>query len=337
MLLHLGENAKSSLMVGLEFYQKYLDEDLSHTEIEYYGNLKYAIIGIHNAVELYIKKLLSEVNDLLIYDAETIDNPDILKYIGRKYKEKEKIHLDFFMASFGDKFTTLSFYKCLTRFKALFEVSGNDIDILNKLNNYRNVITHFGLEDVFGQDKIINTLNDALSIINQKLFPLINVKKKFVEPELSDLINDFLNRNQKGFYEVWEASNEYVIGHYNDTIDEIIKHDKEFENILGVKEHFEYDGEKLILNGKNKNVELLIKDIPEKNISTFVFNNKVLAIMDYELYEEENMYIFCPAKDKSFDEIKSLKSCNWRDSNSPQYNKIPLNLKSFINKIISKC
>lgn len=337
MLLHLGENAESSLRVGLEFYQRYLDEDLSHTEIEYYGNLKYAIIGIHNAAELYIKKLLSEVNDLLIYDAETIDNPYVLKYIGRQYKEKEKIHLDFFMATYGDKFTTLSFYKCLTRFKALFEVNDNDIDVLNKLNNYRNVITHFGLEDVYGQDKIIYTLNDALSIINQKLFSLINVNKKFIEPELPDLINDFLKRNQQGFYEVWEASNEYIIDHYNDKIDEIIKQDKEFEDILGLKEHYEYDGEKLILNGKNRNVELLIEDIPEKNISVIVFNNKVLAIMDYDLYEEEMVYIYCPVKDKSFDEIKSLKSCNWRDSNNPQYNKIPLNPKSFINKILKEC
>ena len=337
MLLHLGENAESSLMVGLEFYQRYLNEDLSHTEVEYYGNLKYAIIGIHNAVELYIKKLLSEVNDLLIYDVETIENPDILKYIGRKYKEKDKIHLDYFMASYGDKFTTISFTKCLTRFKALFDISDYDIDILTKINNYRNVITHFGLEDIFGQDKIVYTLNDTLTIINQKLFSLINVKKIFIEQELSDLINNFLNRNQRNFFEVWLASNGYVIEEYNNKIDEIIKQDKEFEDILGVKEYFEYDGEKLTLNGKNKNIELQIKDIPEKNISAIVFEEKVLAIMDYELYEEENTYVFCPVKDKSFNEIKSLKLCNWRDCNNHQYNKIPLNSKSFTNKILIKC
>ncbi|MDF2544436.1 MAG: hypothetical protein K0S47_4154 [Herbinix sp.] len=337
MLLHLSENAESSLLIGLDFYQKYLDEDLTHTEIEYYGYLKYAIIGIHNSVELYVKKLLSQVNDLLIYDAETIDNPDILKYIGKTYKGKKKMHLDYFMASFGEKYTTLSFSKCLMRFKALFDISDNVIDVLIKLNNYRNVLTHFGMEGVYEQDKMIFTLNETLSIVNQKLFPLINNGREIIEPELSAKIINFLNENKQGFYEVWEASNEYVIEHYNNKIEEMLRQEKEFEEIVGIKNNFEYDGEKLVLNGKNKNLELLIKDLPEKNISAMIFHNKVLAIIDYDLYDEENVNIYYPTKDKTYDDIKALKSCVWRDSNNTQYKRIPLNTKSFINKVLSNC
>lgn len=84
MLLHLLDNGLNSFTVGLDFYNKYLfDENLSIDLDKYYGNLKFAVIGIQNATELVIKKLLSNINDLLIYDMETIDKPDVLKYIGK--------------------------------------------------------------------------------------------------------------------------------------------------------------------------------------------------------------------------------------------------------------
>lgn len=337
MLLHLLENAESSLLIGLDFYQKYLDEDLSHEEIEYYGNLKYAIIGIHNAAELFIKKLLSQVDDLLIYDVETIDNPDVLKYIGKKYRERRKIHLDYFMASFGDKYITLSFKKCLMRFQALFNVSDYDIEILNKLNNYRNILTHFGMEDVFGQDKMIFTMNGVLNIIRQKMFTLINVNRKLIEPYYDNLILEFLSKNQNGFYEIWDAANEYMIESYNRKIYEIVGHEGAFKDTLGEKYDYEYSREKLILHGEKKQIDLLIKDLPEKNISAIVFESNVLAIMDYDLYEEEEIFLFIPNKLIGIEKVMISKVCVWRNVNNHEFKRIPLNTQTFVKSIINKC
>lgn len=338
MLLHLQENAESSLMIGLEFYDKYLNSEFEDSLLTYYGNFKYAIIGIHNSVELFIKKLLSEVNELLIYKKETIDNPDILKYIGKKYKQKKKTHLDYYLATYGDDFFTISFKECLSRFKSCFEINENDIKVLSKINQYRNVLTHFGLEDIYKQDKIVYTLNDTLRILNRVIFPLINTKKQYIEQDCFNIINEFLNKNTDKFYEVWEASNESIINYYINKISETINQNNEFEKILGTKEIFCFDGKELILKGSKKSIKLLIEDLPEKNISTILLDSKVIAIMDYEDFNEEKVFLYCPNKyDKDFDDIKNLKSCNWRNTNNHQYDKIPLNPKSFINNILNKC
>ena len=335
MLLHLQENAENSLMIGLEFYEKYLNSKEEDSLPTYYGNLKFAIIGIHNSVELLVKKLLSNVNDLLIYKKETIDNPDILKYLGKKYRQKKKVHLDYYLVTYGDDFFTISFKECLSRFEACFNIDESDINVLSQINRYRNVLTHFGLEDVFGQDRMVYTINDTLSIIKDVIFPLINTSKQSVDQFYFELITDFLEKNKDKFYEVWESTNEATIYHYNRKITETISQDEKFREILGNKEFYDYNGKELILNGSKKNIKIMVEDLPEKNISTLLFDNKVLAIMDYEDFNEEIVELYCPKQNKNLDDIKKSKSSFWKNSN--QYNKIPLNSQSFINIILKKC
>lgn len=336
MLLHLLENAENSLLVGLDFYSKYLNCNCDISLTEHYGNLKFAIIGIHNSVELLIKKLLSQVDELLIYDDETIDNPEVLSYIGKTYNEKEKIHLSYFMAHFSEKFKTISYSKCLIRFKACFNISENEIKILEKLNQYRNVLTHFGLEDINDQDKIIFILNYTLNIINNRIIPLVNKEKIQVEDEYNKVIEEFLHEYQNSFFEIWEACNEFVIQYYNDKICEIINQNV-FEDMIGEKVEFSYDGNKLVLKGKEKEIILCIDDIPEKNISIIVHNNLVLAIMDYDVYKEGDVSIICPNMDLLVEDFRILQSCKWRDTINSIYKVVPLNSGSFKEKVLKKC
>ncbi|BBF41923.1 hypothetical protein lbkm_0603 [Lachnospiraceae bacterium KM106-2] len=338
MLLHLLENGESSLKIGLEFYEKYLTQDFTVSEVEYYGKLKFAIIGIQNSIELFIKKLLSEVDDLLIYDQDTIDNPDVLNYIGRMYKDKQKINLDYFMATYGENFTTISYSRCLARLKACFNITDYNIGVLQKVNSYRNVLTHFGLEDIYGQDKMVYTLNESLVIIRDILIPYINLKREKVDKEWSDLITDFLKSNEDNFYEVWEASNEYNIEWYNGRLDELLTNDTKIESIVGTKEEFVYEENNIILNGKSRKITLEITDIPEKNISVIGYNKKVLAIMDYDLFagEKDTGFVYCPKKDEEIEQLIRTKKCTWRNSNNCPYNRIPLEINSFIKNIVEK-
>ncbi|NYC47940.1 hypothetical protein DE171_000330 [Clostridium beijerinckii] len=56
MEIHVIDNAINSLEVGLEFYNKFLDNlDNLDISVSHFGNLKFAVISFHNAVELLTK------------------------------------------------------------------------------------------------------------------------------------------------------------------------------------------------------------------------------------------------------------------------------------------
>lgn len=333
MLLHLIENAESSLNIGLEFYRKYLSMTLDQDLIEVDGNLKFAIIGIHNSIELLIKQILTDVNELFIYEEETINDPEVLRYIGKKFQSDRKINLNSFMANYSDKFKTISFQKCIKRFKSLFDVNETDIETLERLNRYRNVLTHFGLEDITGEDKIIFTINKTLHIISNLLIPLINSKRENIEKELLVYIEDFIESNYFKFYDIWYAANEYVIDKYRNNIIEIVNNECDFEELFGFKVSPEIYDKSIIFWGEHASWIVERKDIPEKNISTLIDGNtKLLAILDYDEYDE--LYMYCPVSKMNHLDIMKLDSCKWRTNKNSQYYKIPLNSKTFINKVL---
>lgn len=337
MLLHLDDNATSSLNMGLSCYEKYLNMDVFNQDInEIDGNLKFAIIGIQNAVELYIKKLLSDINELFIYEEETINDSEVLKFIGKKFELNNKLNLSSFMANYGERFKTISFQKCLQRFTGLFDINDTDIEVLKRLNQYRNVMTHFGLEDISGVDNIIFTINDALHIISYVLIPLINIRKEKINKELIDEINGFIESNNFKFYEVWFAANEYIISEYYDEIKNIVSNDCDLEEIFGDEIKLEIEEKSIVFWGKQNSFLLNRIDIPKKNMSALVNSNDniVLAILDYN--EIDNLYMYCPVTKMKYMDLIKMDSCKWRNSSNKQFNKVPLNHQTFISKVLNR-
>ena len=88
MEIHVTDNAINSLEVGLEFYNKFLDNsDNIDISVSHFGNLKFTVVGIHNAIELLTKSILLDINELIVFKVD-IDNDPELCYMLKNQFEK---------------------------------------------------------------------------------------------------------------------------------------------------------------------------------------------------------------------------------------------------------
>lgn len=347
MLLHLLDNGLNSLEVGLDFYSKFLFEDEIDMDLNtYYGSLKFAVIGIQNAVELIIKKLLSNINNLLIYEMNTIENPDVLKYMGDKYRNNDKIHLDYFFAFYEDKFSTISYSKCIERFSLCYEIADREIQVLKKLGYYRNILIHFGIEDIYGYYKIMINLNNTLEIIKDRFIPLLNKKRKYVEDKYIENIIYFLENAENKVYETWLASNEHVINIFDEFINNLINDKSLLEQEFGIiaESNFRHIEEYGWISDININfasqgsLDLNIKHVPELDISILLQNESIFAFVDYDCLNKslEKLDVFIPRKALEFKDIINLQTKIWNDDKDKEYNKIEFNNKAIISNYKKK-
>lgn len=342
MLLHLLDNGLNSLEVGLEFYSRFLfDDELDLDLNTHYGNLKFAVIGIQNSIELIVKKLLSNINDLLIYDMSTIENPDVLQHMGRKYRSKHKIHLDDFFVLYEDKFTTIPYNKCIERLALCYEITSDEIGVLTKLGYYRNILTHFGKEDIYGYYRIMINLNKTLAIFKDKLVPLINENRECIEATYIDDITEFLKRAEIEIYDTWLASNEYFINIVDDAIDNLINDSIILEEEFGIIDtsdvrtipEYRWISEVCINFKNDKNFSFKIEHNPELDISVFAHDTKVFAFIDYDCFSEdtEKPKLFIPKRNMEFNDLMKVKSKVWNNEKNNQYNKMEFNNKAVIS------
>ena len=72
MNFNIIDNAVDSLNYALDYYTKYLDGhknwNTDDFDMDYYSFLKMSLLLTHHATELLMKKVLLNVDELLIYD-----------------------------------------------------------------------------------------------------------------------------------------------------------------------------------------------------------------------------------------------------------------------------
>lgn len=91
MELHIMDNGINSLKVGLDFYNKFLDNlnslDIS---VDHYGNLKFSVIAMHNSIELFTKKILSDINEFLIFKVDIESDEAVCRMLHNQYIKGRK-------------------------------------------------------------------------------------------------------------------------------------------------------------------------------------------------------------------------------------------------------
>lgn len=183
MEFHLKENGIDSLVMGLSFYNRYLNyvviEDLyanlHSEEFSKDSYLKLSVICIHNAVEILSKNALSQINELLIYKDLA---SDLLETLLKSKKEGVPLHYS--LISNNIEIKTIEYVECINRIVKIYSIKDSFYVDLIELGYIRNKLTHFGISKKGDYHKVISVLNASLSFINQYF---IKVKQDFLDSE----------------------------------------------------------------------------------------------------------------------------------------------------------
>lgn len=183
MEFQLKENGIDSLVMGLSFYNRYLNyvviEDLyTHLHSEEFSKdsyLKLSVICIHNAVEILSKNALSQINELLIYKDLS---SDILETLLKS--EKERVPLHYSLITNNVEIKTIEYVECINRIERIYSIKDSYYVDLIELGYIRNKLTHFGISKKSDYHKVISVLNAALSFISQYF---VQVKEDFLDSE----------------------------------------------------------------------------------------------------------------------------------------------------------
>lgn len=265
MHIELEENALDSLKYGLEYYEKFLNlVDKYRTDNPTY--LKMALIMIHNSVELFIKKALSNINELLIYS--DLSNEKFLEIYSRRIESDIEISLDEFMT--GDEYSihTVDYTTLIKRFKTICGLNSKEFINLDWLGKYRNKVNHFGIDMTIEYNRILTVINNALDLLTGVIYKhlISNKQGNIILDSVYEQILDLLEIGQYEEEAAWAA-------YYSDNFVEINSYIQELENDIDFK--------KLL---KEKNYKLEIEQGSYSD-SSWVFINFINEI------EEKSEYI----------------------------------------------
>ncbi|SFG72724.1 hypothetical protein SAMN04487776_103124 [Priestia megaterium] len=168
MKFGLLENGLDSLKMGINFYDKYIKALTSQnasqsTDFEKDSYLKLAVICVQNSVEILSKKILSDINDFLIYK-------DIDKLVDElSQKDNPEVVFHDYLIEKDRSIETISYSLCIERLEKLYkrEIPKGQIQALIDIGYERNKLTHFGISKSLDYHKSIGLIHRALQFIDE--------------------------------------------------------------------------------------------------------------------------------------------------------------------------
>lgn len=169
MQLNLLENGLHSLKVSLEFYESFLFHDDEYDiSVDYFGKLKFTIIALQGSIEVLSKQILSDINELLIFDMEQLgNNQKIKQLLYKQYQKKnKKANLVSFLTDSQQKINTISYSKAVQLLYDIFksEMTKEQLEHLKQLGVYRNVLSHFAYSNPCEWYVILITINKVYEL-----------------------------------------------------------------------------------------------------------------------------------------------------------------------------
>ncbi|WP_182007275.1 hypothetical protein [Priestia aryabhattai] len=169
MEFYLLENGLDSLKIGVDFYNKFLDfyfdntqKDADNHEYDKFSYLKLSVMCIHNSVEILSKKVLSDVNELLIY-SDISAKSNLLNFIDGDKGNDIPLHSS--LIALESKVHTIEYLESLKRLAKVFNIKNEIVDNLERLGHIRNQIIHFGIAKPTDYHTILGIINRSLQFI----------------------------------------------------------------------------------------------------------------------------------------------------------------------------
>lgn len=194
MKIKLIDNAVDSIQITMELFSKYTNY------IEEYDNryLKMTIIFLHNSIELLLKTLLIQKDETLIYEEEY---QDIINAARAELALNSKVTLDEYLIKNLD-IHTISYSTLVDKYVEYYSCSKKTYEVLKLLGNFRNAVTHFGIDKSDDVDKVMNVIYETFAFIIYDLdYKLIDVHEYFEYYDMKDILEplyeDGLTAQQK--------------------------------------------------------------------------------------------------------------------------------------------
>lgn len=332
MILHLVDNGTASLIMGLNSLSNFITKP-SNGEVEFYSELKFAVFGIHNAIELYSKKLLSNIDDLLIYDSKLLDDKDVLKYMGRRRTRGKHVNLDYYLVTRNKDFATIGFQKCVERLNSCYELDKGYVLNLYALNRYRNILMHFGIEDYFSTHGILVALKHSLDMLYKFYYPRINKNKELIHESYYDRIIDVLDSLHPFISENWEALYGIELRQSFEIIKNLMttEYSQEvFGEVIMDMEGYDPYEFWVIFYGDEIN-EIHLEYLPAVDAAIVYSGTDTLFLIDYKNFTtfEDGIEVVIFNEVHEIDYCFDLKWREWDDKKHKKYCKLKLNDRSF--------
>ncbi|WP_088105255.1 hypothetical protein [Halalkalibacter urbisdiaboli] len=314
MKFELLENGLDSLKFGIEFYDRFIDLENKYDDNP--GYLKMAVTCTQNALELFSKRLLSGINELLIY--KKLSDEMLLNIIKKQKEEEEKDYfttpLEIFMLSDQVNVLTIGYKECIERLKIIFDLTIEQYKTLEEIGRLRNKLTHFGINKTIDYHEILTVLNASLELVDTFFRSNLSEKDrdKLSEslPSLSEMI--YYGREEEA--KAWASflSDEFV--EINEIFIDVYSDDAFIEELaqsgyeLDISQGYYSDSGQIEINlikDGNKTSIFSSYHLPKLNTTVYageVSNGPILFLIDHlnkyiDLQKPKHFYIY---KDLTF-------------------------------------
>lgn len=251
MKFNLPKNAISSLSISLEHFKNfyYYERSKKLNQSEFDEEIKIALVFLENAIELLLKCILVSIDETCIY-LTSEQKIQKAKLSANKESNLQDILLQ------NENLKTIRYCDAVEKYiKYRKDLSPKVEQVLTKLSNARNSITHFGLE-ITSYDEIVllffNTFDVILNYLYDDLCAHEDVGEYFISDNLSvntihgtkfllsedhiynnilDLLDEVLTDNNDYIFNLRAKNNKTKILHFKNLFLETIADDK-FKMIL---------------------------------------------------------------------------------------------------------
>lgn len=353
MEIHVIENAVNSLEVGLDFYNKFLNNlDKIDISVSHFGNLKFAVVVVQNSVELLSKAILLDVNELIVFNLNIEEDSVVCNMLREQFYNKcRKAHIAYNAVFSKNNYKTIDYSKCILLIMKIFtdKISAKNYNTLKLLGEYRNTLTHLGYASTFEWYKILINLNDTLNLILEFYIGNINKSDRYFSNKITDSIRYTLEKSNKELLDLWMASKEILLENINEKLDSYFDNSISVEDVKQDNEYgfyesitFKYNEEsnlKWIFKYSYLNEAIIIIDENNKIVSFISLDDENLKYKkdaDNIPIELEKFDLYVPIKLLEYEENK-LYDIKSRSSTLKIKCEDNSNARTLINMYLKNC
>ncbi|HBF7477351.1 hypothetical protein [Clostridioides difficile] len=193
MKLKMIDNAIDSLKLVMEYFYDY---NINNKSKKDNTRLKLTIIFLHNSIELLLKSILINKNELLIY--ENLPSNKLDEYNKIKNSSNKTLSLDEFLIK-KEGIKTINYTKLINTYCNTFNADKKTKIVLFNLGKLRNSVTHFGIDKSDDFEDMLITIYESINIILYVLYEkLEEIDDYFEYNDVKDILEPLV--------EGWERS-----------------------------------------------------------------------------------------------------------------------------------
>ena len=333
----LAKNAVSSLSIALECFKKIYYKEL--TESEYEENTKIGIVFLENAIELLLKSILASDNELSIYDFKECGS--VIKKAQELTNEERSLTDVLVQVHFS--FKTILYYQAVEKYNNTHK-SKKVQKVLTDLGDYRNRITHFGIQ-ISSRVEVLCVFINTFDIIYNYLYPqLIKIEglddyftsddlivktihgnkplfdENMIYNNILDFLDEVLGDDNLFLFDLCRADSNYQIDSFEHFVNQAMS-DKKIryvEDKYNLKIELSGDeGIEFSVFTESEENYILLRYLPFYNAG--VYSNECGDIVFIVLFSENKMFIYddyvqypsfnAPDMDRQWDKDESEGKC----------------------------